>query len=324
MFHLLYIEREIKEHPLVKKLKKRFKLPEIFINRYGEIFNRNNQNFRLQKNHMALILAKKYGKFLHPIPKNYGIGSEDNYYFSHILNCPFDCSYCFLQGMYKSAYIVLFVNYEDFQEEIAEKTKISSSITFFSGYDGDSLALEPISSFAEHFLPFMERYKSANFELRTKSIFIRPLLDRDPLPNCIVAYSLNPEEITTGIEKKTPPLCKRLESLARLQKAGWPIGLRFDPLVLCDNFKETYRTFFKEVFSKISPDQIHSVTLGTLRLPRGVYNQMLKNNPHDKLLATLDDQKQFFSYPKALEADCLEMITNYISEDKIYAINHRN
>ena len=37
-------------------------------------------------------------KLVHPVPATYGIGGDENYYFSHMLNCLYDCRYCFLQG----------------------------------------------------------------------------------------------------------------------------------------------------------------------------------------------------------------------------------
>ena len=48
-------------------------------------------------------------------------------------NCLYDCSYCFLQGLYSSADYVVFVNYEDFLEDIIQKSKEnpSSAKTFF-------------------------------------------------------------------------------------------------------------------------------------------------------------------------------------------------
>ena len=35
-----------------------------------------------------------------------------------MLNCVYDCSYCFLQGMFNSANYLVFVNYEDYFKEI--------------------------------------------------------------------------------------------------------------------------------------------------------------------------------------------------------------
>ena len=83
------------------------------INRYTEVFNKKNQNFVLQKTNPAIILAKKHNNFLLETPKKYSIGRKNNYYFSYMYNCLFDCRY-FLQGMYNSSNFVIFVNYEDF------------------------------------------------------------------------------------------------------------------------------------------------------------------------------------------------------------------
>ena len=61
MFSAIYVEKEIKEHPRTLEILGRFpSLPMIECDRYGEVFNRNAQNFRIQKQLPALILARKY------------------------------------------------------------------------------------------------------------------------------------------------------------------------------------------------------------------------------------------------------------------------
>ena len=122
MIDTIYVEEEIENHPRAKEVLKRFsRARRIPCGRFGEIFNRKAQNFRLQKLRPALILAKKFGRFVLDAPQSYGIGGEQNFYFSHMLNCIYDCRYCFLQGMYRSAHYVFFVNYEDFQAAIEEE-----------------------------------------------------------------------------------------------------------------------------------------------------------------------------------------------------------
>ena len=66
-----------------------------------------------------------------------------------MLNCLYDCRYCFLQGMYPSAHYLLFINFEDFFREIGVVTdqNPNDSSWFFSGYDCDSLALENLTGF---------------------------------------------------------------------------------------------------------------------------------------------------------------------------------
>jgi spore photoproduct lyase len=113
MFELIYVEKEVQHHPHTQAICKRFpQIATIICDRYGEIFNRHHQNFRLQKGRPSLILAQKYDNFVLPTPAGYGIGGQRNFYFSHMLNCIYDCRYCFLQGMYNSANYVIFVNFE--------------------------------------------------------------------------------------------------------------------------------------------------------------------------------------------------------------------
>lgn len=326
MIDTIYIEESIRQHPRVLEILARFpNARQIDCGRYGEVFNPKAQNFRLQKQQPALILAEKYRHFALPAPSGYGIGATNNYYFSHMLNCLYDCRYCFLQGMYQSAHYVLFVNYEDFQTEIKQLCEQTPNepVHFFSGYDCDSLALEPVTHFAQSFLPFFAEQPNAWLELRTKSTQIRSLLDIAPLPRCIVAFSLSPEDLAQKLEHKAPPLARRLEAMAKLQAQGWQIGLRFDPLLYQTDFQQTYRDFFEQVFAVIDPAKLHSVSLGTFRLPENYFKKMHKLYPEEKLFAgPMTNQKGMMSYPQALERDlmdyCTEQLLRYIPEPTLF------
>jgi spore photoproduct lyase len=66
MFSAIYYENDVKGFPLTESVLQRFvDIPQIPIQRYGEIFNRKSQNFRLQKIKPALILARKHDRCLH-------------------------------------------------------------------------------------------------------------------------------------------------------------------------------------------------------------------------------------------------------------------
>ena len=83
MIETIYIEKKIRNHPRTKFILSKFKnARNIEINRYGEIFNKRNQNFRIQKNNPDLILAFKNDGHVLPAPEGFGIGSSRNYYFS--------------------------------------------------------------------------------------------------------------------------------------------------------------------------------------------------------------------------------------------------
>ena len=203
MIDTIYIEDEIYEHARTARICDRYPAAaRVRIERYGSVFNPKSQNFRLQKRNPSLILAKKNNELVLPVPDEYTTGGDYHYYFSHMLNCVYDCRYCFLQGMFRSAHFLLFVNYEDFIDSIRQVAgkHPRRETWFFSGYDCDSLAFEPLTGFAEHFLPEFARLDNAVLELRTKSTQIRSLLEIDPLPNVVVAYSLNPESVARELE----------------------------------------------------------------------------------------------------------------------------
>jgi DNA repair photolyase len=327
MFEMIYIEREALHHPQTQAICKRFPhIPTVTCERYGEIFNRHSQNFRLQKGRPSLILARKFGHFVLPTPAGYGIGGTHNFYFSHMLNCIYDCRYCFLQGMYNSAHYVIFVNFEDFIQSI--QTKIGehhpSETYFFSGYDCDSLALEPLTHFIENVLPTFQRFPHAYLELRTKSINTSFLLKQKPQSNCIVAFSLTPKQISETFEHKTPSLARRLKALKELQEKGWPIGLRFDPLIYCDDYQKHYHSFFQDVFQTIDGSLLHSVSLGPFRLPKGVYKKMSVLYPDEKLFAfALEERGNMVSYHPKIEEEmknfCKEKILQYLPSARLFS-----
>ena len=96
MIDSIFVEQEVLDHPVAQKIFKRLKYADIFeIERYQEMFNRRKQNFRIQKQNPALILAKKHDNFVLPAPSGFGIDAQKNYYFSHMYNCLYDCKYCF-------------------------------------------------------------------------------------------------------------------------------------------------------------------------------------------------------------------------------------
>jgi spore photoproduct lyase len=268
-------------------------LPIIECEHYGEIFNPKQQNFRLQKQYPALILAQKQGDYVLPTPEGFGIGGQHNYYFSHMLNCLYDCRYCFLQGMYPSGYFVLFINYEDFMTAIDEKAQqLEQPAYFFSGYDCDSLAYEPMTEFVKTFLPFFAERPKAIFELRTKTTNVKSLLKYPPLSNCVSAFSFTPEAISQQVEHKVPSVAKRLQAVGALAQQGWPIGIRLDPLIYTEDFKEQYQRLIELIFQHISAKQLHSVSLGPMRFPHKMYHKLVKLYPQDSLLAHPFEKRQ--------------------------------
>ncbi len=325
MISTLYIEEAVLDHPRSRELQARFPRAAVVPCRhYGEIFNRKGQHFRLQKRRPALILARKHNNFLLPAPAQYGIGGHHNFYFSHMLNCLYDCRYCFLQGMYRSAHYVLFVNYEDFQDAIQTQSgALPDTQYFYSGYDCDSLALEPLSGFCRAFLPLFRRLPHCVLELRTKSTQIRALLEMEALPNCVVAFSFTPEALRQQLEGGVPPLARRLAAMEKLARRGWPLGLRFDPLIYCRDYAALYEELFATLFARLPASALHSVSLGAFRLPEDFHRTIVRLYPDDPFLAGPFAARQgMVAYRKELEeemlATCKQLLQEYLPAAKLF------
>lgn len=289
MVSTIYIEDSIRGHPRVERICSQFNKAQIvWCDQYTEVFNPKAQNFRLQKRNPALILAAKRDAFVMQVPPNYGLGGEQNYYFSHMLNCIYDCRYCFLQGMFRSAHYLLFINYDDFSTAITSILSDRGSgkpAWFFSGYDCDSLAYEPVTRFAQYFVPFFGARSDACLELRTKSTQIRCLLTQEPFPNVIAAFSFTPPDIAKALEHRVPSVQSRVNAMQKLQRVGWNIGLRFDPLIYVHNYRQHYANLVNEVCSSIDVSRVHSVSLGSFRMPKDFFKTIVKLYPHSPLYA---------------------------------------
>ena len=318
MVPVVYIEEAIRDHPRVERIRHRLGQADIvWCDQYTEVFNPKAQNFRLQKHNPALILAKKSAGFVMPAPPAYSLGGDENFYFSHMLNCIYDCRYCFLQGMFRSAHYLLFVNYEDFADAIEStltKYDQDRSVWFFSGYDCDSLAYEPVTRFAAYFLPFFAQHPNAYLELRTKSTQIRPLLEQPPLSNVVVAFSFTPQGVSAALEHKVPGVSTRLNAIKRVQTAGWTIGLRFDPLVYVDNFKQQYMELVTNIASSIDSKRIHSISLGSFRMPKDFFKTIVKLYPDEALYAgpMVANDEGLMTYAEDVKQEMLEFVSDLL------------
>ena len=160
-FSHIYVEKEAYSFERTKRILDSFPEAEVIdIRDYRDVFNRKNQDAGLQHKSQKLILAVKKDGFLYKgAPVCQSFGEEEFYYTSNVMNCVYDCGYCFLKGMYPTSNIVIFVNLEDTFAEI-EKTigeniagirenaesisrhRSGSKIYVSISYESDMLAIE--------------------------------------------------------------------------------------------------------------------------------------------------------------------------------------
>jgi len=110
------------------------------VGHYKDVFNRPGQDFLAQKETPKLILACRRERFLNegsPMCERYG--HSRFYYATMMMNCIYNCAYCYLQGMYPSANVVAFVNTEDYFQAV--NAILGLAYISFS-YDTDILVLK--------------------------------------------------------------------------------------------------------------------------------------------------------------------------------------
>lgn len=325
MVNRIYVETSVADHHRTRRISERFDSAEVTpCERYGEVFNPAAQNFRLQKSNPSLILARKHERHVLSAPAGYGLAGDAGFYFSHMLNCPYDCRYCFLQGMYRSANYVIFVNYEAFVEAI-DRTLASTEgqVWFNAGYDCDSLAWEPVTGFVDFFVPAFAERPRATLELRSKSTQIRSLLRQEPVDNVVVAFSFSPQHVHEQLENGVPSIRKRIDAACRLQNAGWTVAIRFEPLVYFENYNDHYQQLIDDVLGALDGDRLHSVSIGSFRMPDAFFTKARSLYPQEPLFVTTGHSRGGVTgYGEEIEESmaqyCRQLILRHIDDKRFY------
>ena len=177
--------------------------------------------------------------------------------------CPFDCSYCFMQGYLNSPGIVLPSNIVDYFQSLEAH---GGPWRIGTGQFTDSLALDHATQYSQQIVPFMRRHPDWFFEFKTKSDNIDLLLREEPLPNICVGWSINPERIIAREEFGTTSLNNRLQAAQKCSALGWPVSFHFDPIVYDVGWEEAYRDVIHRLFSHVSKERIVWISLGCLRM----------------------------------------------------------
>ena len=294
----------------------------IKIGHYKDIFNRPHQDCELQKKAPSLVLAVKHGELIYPgarVCQNF-----DNHYFyytSSIMNCPFDCKYCYLKGMYPSSCIVVFVNLEDIFDE-TERLLSEHPVYLCVSYDTDLLAMEHITGFASKWCDFASRHDGLTIEIRTKSAFDCTSLARYAGPNIIMAWTLSPEPVIRGYELHTPLLAARLTAVRKACACGFPVRLCFDPMIYIDNWPQVYGDFYRDVFEAVDAGTIHDVSCGLFRISSSYIKTMRQRHPDSISAYPYTNIDGICSYSSGLSdmmsRYAMDCISRYISADKIY------
>lgn len=327
-FSHIYVEKAVQNHPRTRRILQKF--PDasvIFIDHYKDVFCRKGQNFILQQRSPNLILGAKQGNLIYEgAPVCQSFGNEYFYYTSCVMNCVYDCEYCYLKGMYPSGNLVVFVNLEDIFDEIKKRLKEHAMYLCVS-YDTDLLAMEPIIGYTAEWIAFAkaqnETSNSLKLEIRTKSADSLFWSRHIPVPEIIYGITLSPQAVIDAYEHKTPSLSRRIASAAKAIQQGFPVRLCFDPMIYCQDWEQHYEEMLNDVFSTIDAGKLTDVSVGSFRISQDYLKKMRKNQPCSAVVQfPYQNDKGVYHYPwelaRQMEGFLVEHLQKWMPEKKIF------
>lgn len=316
-FSHIYIEEGIWDHIRTKEILSRFpKAIKIPIRHYKDSFNRNAQNFGTQKQSPKLILAEKKDQFLYPGSDFSPNFSHPHFYYNTLaLNCIYDCEYCYLQGMFPSANLVLFVNWEDFFKETKSFLDKNGSLYLALSYDTDLLALESFFPATSSWIEFCHNEPNLSLEIRTKSTNFQSISHLTPSPNIFLAWTVSPEKVIETIEHGTPSLKARLKSIQKAIQVGWNVRICIDPILRIPDWQTHYQSLADTLGKELKSNGSIEFSVGGFRMNLDFLKQIITTRKDSAILFhDFEKKDKIVSYSKQETEEILDVMISSLQK----------
>ena len=328
-FTHIYVEKRVQTHSRTREILTHFPNAQIVaIDHYKDVFNRRGQDAPLQHRFQSLILARKEDHFFYEgAPVCQDFGNTNFYYCSTMMNCLFDCSYCYLKGMYPSGHMVIFVNLEDYFSEL-DAFLAHKSMYLCVSYDADLLAMEPLAGYAKLWSDYATLHENLKLEIRTKSARLAMWEELPCLSNVIYAFTLSPQKMIDACERGTPSAKARIAcALAGLEKE-FPVRLCFDPMLYLPTWREDYGELLSELDAAfaghdLTMQKLTDVSVGTFRISQDYMKELRRALPTASAVQfPYVNVGGVYQYPprllKEMEEYLIEELAKRIDKEKIY------
>lgn len=197
-------------------------------------------------------------------------------------NCPYDCSYCYLQTYLNQTLTTVFVNEEEIFDQVrklCERPPVQL-LRIGTGELSDSLAWDHITEFSAQLADVMSKYENVRLELKTKSKNVEHLLGIPKKSHVVIAWSMNPSAVIDAEEHGTARFHERVRAAQMAADAGFRVAFHFDPVVHIENWKEHYSNAVKGLLSALPHQSIEWISMGALRFQPQLRAIALKRRPN--------------------------------------------
>ncbi|MBP5655238.1 MAG: radical SAM protein [Clostridiales bacterium] len=316
----IYIEQDLISDPVALKIMGKLPSAKVIpIGHYKDVFCRPRQQYEVQRQHRSLIIARNTGRLIYDgAPMCQDFGMENFSYANSLMNCIYDCDYCFLKGVYDTANIVVFVNFEDYKKAVEEKLA-QGPLYLCISYDTDLMALNGLCGLCDMWTDYARDKEGLTIEIRTKSAPSHFTVS----DHIIYAFTLSPDEVIARYEHGTPGLGSRLEAVRRALDSGANVRLCFDPLMKIEGFDEIYNGFIDRVASEVDLGAVRDMSVGTFRIPADYLKRMRRNCPMSEAAwYPYDNKDGVCGYEETLAArmasQVMDRLCRYTGKEKIY------
>jgi spore photoproduct lyase len=194
--------------------------------------------------------------------KNYGVLCQSAVEIQSAVGCPFDCAYCPY-----SAFLCVRVDVETLAQRTARLVGERPGQQLYKlNNRTDTLALEPEHGLAALLVEQFARSDQGYLMLYSKGTAVDHLLDLDHRGRTVASFTLNPEPVAELLERSAPSLAERLEAAAKLGRAGYPLRVRFSPIVPIVGWREAYRELVARLAQVAPPEMATLWTLSMVEL----------------------------------------------------------
>lgn len=170
-------------------------------------------------------------------------------------SCPGKCEYCYLHTtLGRKPYLRVYVNVEEILQRAGKyiEERLPETTVFEGAATSDPIPTEPYTGALASTIRYFARQPHARFRFVTKFTAVDSLLGAEHNGHTRIRFSVNTAEAIRRWEHETPSLKHRLEAMALVAGAGYPIGVIIAPVILNDGWQQDYLGLLEQLAHSLS------------------------------------------------------------------------